>query len=735
MGISSWGLSLALHRARIALAAAVCALGAAALSATPAVAAGTNTHWTWLGAAPADGTVSLALPLKANVAGLERFATAVSDPTSPQYGQYDSIADLARRFGAPPAERARVLGYLRRAGASAVKVDVTGLFAEATMRVSEAGRMFGTTLGDFRTADANAHVARFTAPESGVQIPAALRDDVTGVVGLDTQPLFGSSSPVMSGHAAFPHKRAAAGTETADDLSGYTNRTGSPSGCKRAVSQQGFTPNQYLTAYNYAPLQSAGLQGQGERVALIEIDGFRYSDLRAFSQCFGLATPAINGFGVGLKKPLAPGGESTLDLEVLDAAAPRLKAVDVYESRPNAVDVLNSLTAPLRNSGSKPDVISASLGSCEEATRLAIGNSGLRHYEGALAMAAASGISVLSSSGDDGSSACLTPDGRPLPVRAVSYPASSPFVTGVGGTNFSLNTANHIVAETVWNDAPLAIASGGGGFSELFKRPGYQNGFVLASHRGVPDVSMLADVEPGYEIYCTAKGECIGPHNQDPWSQVGGTSAAAPLVAGGLALVDQALRRSHHQDLGLANPLLYAIDHSPSAAGVISDIVTNNNDLGQSLGSAPLGCCTAGPGYDEASGLGSLNLAGLALVAGTVVPHIVNVGVSVPSQRHPVASRHIVATVSCSGRCLMGAFARIRIGRSRKVMTGNSGVFLLKRAGRRTIKIGLNAKTVTALRSALAHRQKVTATVYGAILDPSGNIESQTRGKELRVRG
>ena len=171
----------------------------------------------------------------------------------------------------------------------------------------------------------------------------------------------------------------------------------------------------------------------------------------------------------------------------------------------------------------------------------------------------------------------------------MSYPASSPFVTGVGGTNFSLNAANHIVAETVWNDAPLAIASGGGGFSELFKRPGYQNGFVLASHRGVPDVSMLADVAPGYEIYCTAKGDCIGRAQPDPWSQVGGTSAAAPLVAGGLALVDQALRRGHRQDLGLANPLLYAIDHSPSAAGVISDIVANNNDLGQSLGGAPLG--------------------------------------------------------------------------------------------------------------------------------------------------
>jgi hypothetical protein len=216
---------------------------------------------------------------------------------------------------------------------------------------------------------------------------------------------------------------------------------------------------------------------------------------------------------------------------------------------------------------------------------------------------------------------------------------------------------------------------------------------------------------------------------------VGGTSAAAPLVAGGLALVDQALRRAHRQDLGLANPLLYAIDRSPSAAGVISDIVANDNDLGQSLGGAPLGCCTAAPGFDEASGLGSINLAGLALVAGTSVPRIVNVGVSVPSQSRPVASKHLLATVSCSGRCLMGAFARIRIGRSGKVTTRDSSVFLLQHGGHRTIKIGLDAKTVSTLRGALAHGQKVTATIFGAILDPSGNVESQTRGKELRVRG
>jgi subtilase family serine protease len=734
MGTSNWGLSRALGRARIAVATTACLVCAGALSATPAVAAGSSTHPTWLGGAPADGTVSLALPLRADLSGLERFATAVSEPKSPQYGQYDSIANLARRFGAPAAERARVLSYLRGAGATGVKIDVTGLFADATLKVSQAGRLFGTTLGNFRTAATRADGAAFMAPETGVRIPAALRNDVTGVVGLDTQPLFGSSTPIASGNAAFPHRAPAAASERADDESGYRERTGTPAGCPAAVSQSGFTPNQYLTAYNYAPLQSAGFEGQGERVALIEIDGFRYADLRSFSKCFGLATPAINGFGVGLKKPLAPGGESTLDLEVLDAAAPELKAVDVYESRPSAVDVLHSLTAPLNNPGSKPDVISASLGSCEEATRLTIGNSGLRHVEGALALAAASGISVLASSGDDGSSACLTPDGRPLPGVAVSYPASSPFVTGVGGTNVWLNLANQIVSEEVWNDAPVVLASGGGGFSELFNRPTYQNGFVLARRRAVPDVSMLADVAPGYEIFCTAKGDCIGKGHTSPWTQVGGTSAAAPLVAGGLALVDQALRKAHRQDIGLANPLLYTIDHSASGAGVIGDIVANNNDLGSTLIGRPFGCCTAAPGFDEASGLGSLNLADLAFAAGSLVPAIVNVGLSLPSQRHPVASKHLMASVSCSGHCLMGAYGRIRIGRSRNVITRYSSVVLLKNGGHRTIKIGLDTTTLGKLHSALAHRQKVTATIYGAILDPSGNVESHTRGKVLRIR-
>jgi len=756
MARQSWGLRSASGWAGCVMAALGCA-AAMGLSAPPAMAGGAGARLTAppamaagagaagigasgaarsgaarVGSAAAGATVSLALPLKADESGLERFATAVSTPGSAQYGQYESIGNLARRFGASAAERSQVVSFLRRSGATGVKIDVTGLFADATLTVSDAQRLFGATLGDFHSARAG----RFMAPDSAVQIPAALRSAVTGVVGLDTQPLFGAPQIKQATSAAWPHVSAAAAPAdvTNDDESGYQPRTGTASGCAAATAQTGFTPNQYLTAYNFTPLQSAGLEGQGERVALIEIDGFRESDLRAFAKCFDLATPAINGYGVGLKKPLAPGGETTLDLEVLDAAAPKLKAVDVYESQPNAVDVLHALTAPLTNNRSKPDVISASLGSCEEATLDTIGNSGLRAVEGSLALAAASGISVLASSGDDGSTACLTAAGRPLPFVAVSYPASSPFVTGVGGTNVSLNLVNQIAGQDVWNDSPEVVAAGGGGMSQLFNRPSYQKGFVTPNHRSVPDVSMLADVAPGYEIYCTAKGDCISDQNSDPWTQVGGTSAAAPLLAGGLALVDQDLRRNGRQDVGLVNPLLYKVATSPAAADVISDVVTNDNDLGESIVGKPFGCCTAVVGYDDASGLGSVNLAGLAFVASSLAPKIVHVGLSLPTQRRPVLAEHLLARVSCSGRCLLGAFTHIQLGRSRTLITQESNVYLLRKGGRKTIRIPFDAKTLTKLRTALARGERIIATVYGAILDPSGNVEAQTPGKRLHIQ-
>jgi kumamolisin len=680
-----------------------------------------------VGAAPAGQPVELVLPLKADGAGLTQFARTVTTPGSPQYAHYEPIATLARRFGASAAARRRVVTYLRRAGATAVRIDSTGLFADATMTAGLAERVFATQLTQFRTAAAT----RFIAPASAVRIPPALRGVVTGVVGLNTRPT--ASPPARV-------RRSAGGpiapTPTAQTGSAYLPASGTRTGCAAAQATGGFTPNQYLTAYQYTPLRSAAIAGQGERVALIEVDGFKRNDINQFARCFGLRVPRIDSFAVGLKKWPAPGGESTLDIELLDAAAPGLKVIDVYESSAAASSTLKALTAPLQSSAVQPQVISASLGLCEPFTYEAVGRAGIQATELALAEAAASGITFLASSGDSGSADCTTDDGLPIDKLAVNYPASSWWATGVGGTNLVLTPTNTIQQQLVWNDASAVPGSaGGGGLSMLFNRPSYQRGAVSARSRAVPDISMLADIAPGYAVYCSARGDCVNAGNSNPWQTVGGTSAATPLLAGGLALVDQRLRMQGRDDLGLINPLLYKLGGNPILAHqVFADVTQGGNDVGPFIpGTAePLGCCTAAIGYDEASGWGSLNLASFAAVAGVLQPKIVNVGLSLPDHQSPIADGKILAEVSCSGPCLLGAVATITVGDSRLPMIV-SHVYHLRSRGHKTIAIKIPAGMLGKLRSGLEHDQRIVASVVGAIVDASGNIEKQSPAKRLLI--
>lgn len=706
----------------------LCAVfGASCALPVAAVASGPRAQVTRVGSAPGARELALVLPLKADLAGLQRFATAVTTIGSPRYGAYLPIAALARRFGASASERSRVLRYLRHEGAREVRIDVTGLFAEATMKVSLAQRLFGTALERYQDARA----ARFIAPATAARIPAPLSGAVTGVVGLDTRPVFAAPRSIVAAARGLP--RTSRATSANRFPSGYGQRTGSAAGCPAAIADRGFTPNQYLTAYDYAPLQAAGVSGQDERVALIEIDGFRSSDVRTFANCFDLAVPTIHGFGVGIKRLLPPGGETTLDLELLDSTAPGLSEVDVYESAAQASDVLQSLTAPLRRHGHVPDVISVSLGTCEPALEATIGSSGAHAAQGALALAAASGISVLASSGDAGSSACIGADG-PLDRLAVSYPASSPLVTAIGGTNVNLTAANQIQAQTVWNDAPVSLSAGGGGLSTMFKRPAYQDGFVSHDRRAVPDVSMLADVLPGYDIYCTAR-ECLAG-GANPWIAVGGTSAAAPLFAGGLALTDQVLREHGKQNVGLANSLLYEIAGHFASTGAISDVISNDNDLGPFLPNGnrrPLGCCSAGRGYDFASGLGSVDLYKFALLATALQPPIARISVSLPPQR-PVQRHRLLARLFCSGRCIAAAVASVTVSGAPPFVVG-SGNAVLRGKGSKIVALRFSQRELTLLRAALRAHRAIGASVVGQVLDPGGSVEASSAPRGLRIMG
>jgi hypothetical protein len=170
---------------------------------------------------------------------------------------------------------------------------------------------------------------------------------------------------------------------------------------------------------------------------------------------------------------------------------------------------------------------------------------------------------------------------------------------------------------------------------------------------------------------------------------------------------------------------------------VFKDVISGDNDLFALLsnGQRSVGCCSAGPGFDAASGLGGVILSNLSVAADGIVPRLVAVGLGLPGQRHPVRAEHLLARVSCSGRCLMGAYANIQIGKSGKPLNQYSEVYLLKKRSQKTIRIGLDKPTLRKLRSALQRRQPITATVYGAVVDPSGNIERRSRARTLHITG
>ena len=408
-----------------------------------------------------------------------------------------------------------------------------------------------------------------------------------------------------------PPQAAAGGTPT---------RTGTPAfGCVPSTfpaalaSSGGLYPNQILTAYGIAPLQAAGLKGQGARVAILGEAPTPAADVNTFRSCFGAQGTALQIHNAGSIKPIL---ESSLDAMTVAMVAPALSRFDlwVHPISPSADDgdldgFLKLLAAPLQattNGLPLPHVISVSYGVCESvvepytATRTLV--------ERQLTATAALGITTVVAAGDSGSSACArgvsanqltSSDKQPQ----VDWPASSPWVLAVGGTNLTLAADNTIASSGAWNDtaypAPFTTTAGGGGGSSAFEaRPWWQpaQSFATSGKRMVPDIAAFADASPGYPIVCSSGVQgCKGSGQSIAF--VGGTSAAAPLVAGMIALWNQ---QAHNQGLprpGFIAPLLTSLaQHTPQT---FTDITQGTN----ALFGGP--CCATRTGYDLATGWGS----------------------------------------------------------------------------------------------------------------------------------
>jgi kumamolisin len=352
-----------------------------------------------------------------------------------------------------------------------------------------------------------------------------------------------------------------------------------------AVRRGGLTPTDVLAFYNLKPLRDAGLDGTGETIVLPEIDDLpNLTDLNKFASEFGL--PPFDTY-LTIKRdpswgtPEKPQGETVLDLEILHEVAPQAKLV-IYLSAPDfghgdrAFDQM--VTDHLGS------IISESLGSCETDTPGGHRNT----YAGIEDRAVAQGMSHFVASGDNGAYTCGE-DQDP----AGSFPATLPTVTAVGGTTVFESTTGVYYKEMAWG-APLDESGGGGGPSQFYSVPDYQKSTVQAAGRGlrqVPDVAADADPSTGFHIVFGG---------QD--GQAGGTSAATPLWAATMALVDQDLKKKGLREAGFANPALYWMGQNSATlpAKPFHDVISGNNLA-----------YDAGSGWDFATGWGSMNGAAL----------------------------------------------------------------------------------------------------------------------------
>jgi len=430
-----------------------------------------------------------------------------------------------------------------------------------------------------------------------------------------------------------------------------------------AVGRTCFTPQAIQSAYNVGPLHAAGKDGRGITIAIVDSYGSdtMAHDLHVFDQAFGLqpmcgeegvtcsagmptfselalngspATKSQPGKGTGLENKAAWALEVALDVETSHAIAPKANILLVHSNNAETLGVQgfpNMMKAEdyvVKNH--LANVISQSFASSEDAFGSAASLNNLRY---AFQDAAANGVTVLGSSGDDGTTnftkTPVASGGSLIPHPAVEWPASDPLVTGVGGTYLCTDptaTANQprtpfhapSTGAKCASNAPwaafdeVAWTFSGGGFSDTFARPSYQSVLpagstpIPAATRGVPDIAFQASAATGALVFLSLPPDGNDSNiNQTGWYDIGGTSLSCPQWAGLVAIADQINKEKYKQTgLGLINPALYKLAANPAAyAADYFDIASLNAN--QEDPSIP--GYVAGPGWDPVTGLGTPN--------------------------------------------------------------------------------------------------------------------------------
>jgi MYXO-CTERM domain-containing protein len=544
-------------------------------------------------------------------AAIARTLTTLQDPASPLYHHWLTPEDYAARFGASPPDVARATAWLQSQGLSVDGPSRMSTRLTFSGSVGQLEHAFATEMHHYAGDDGKTHFAMSRAPS----VPADLGDLVLGLHGAHDYRVEAPPHPLY----ALPGAALDGGIGPA------------------------IAPADFAQIYDVASLYAAGINGAGQHIAIAGQTDFNDADIAAFRTQFALPASTPTRVVVPYSgSPFVSAGdltESELDLEWSGAVAPGATIDFVFTGDNPNYSVFDAMIYAIEQRTAP--ILSVSYGQCE--TQLAPADAA---FEEALGDAAAMiGMTVLAATGDTGAAGCDSQ--RSTAARhglEVGLPASIPTVVAVGGTQLDVTPANQAtyldgqdnalgyIPESGWNETQIDIEAGFGGLgastggaSVIFPKPYWQTPYTPKdSARDLPDVSLSASaVAMPYAVsysWTAADGDAQAPMPQT-LEPVGGTSAATPSFAGILALVNQALATKNPNaqvGLGNANPILYALANNTASAGAFHDITTGDNIVPcmQGTPSCPTTApyqfgYTCAPGYDQVTGLGTIDAAKL----------------------------------------------------------------------------------------------------------------------------
>ena len=526
----------------------------------------------YVGAANANVDVGFRVYLGwLNPSAAEALARAVSDPRSSSYRQYLTPNQFRAQFAPTASQAAQVQNWLKSQGFTIAYTPQNNHYVSAEGTVAQAEAAFGAHFGMYKVEGKTVR-----SPSANVSVPSSLAGIIKGVIGLDESDQF-----VTTFHKVDKKAPPSAGFRNAPPLSLYWAQLVSPYAYPAGFTDtypgrpatvpwtvKGYTPAQIKGAYGI----SSAYDGAGQTVAIIDAyasptilqDVNQWSVNRGLptmnsSQLIQVVPPGVYNRPQNPRQdPQGWAGEETLDVEAVHGMAPA--ATIVYVGAPNNY---RDLDAAMNHVVDRhlAQIVTNSYG---YPTTELLPPGLVKPLEDTFIQAAIEGIGVYFSSGDTGDNTAA------VGFATASWPASSPWVTAVGGTSLGISQAETRVLETGWGtsnyncDTNTLVCTNtgwlygsGGGVSVVFPEPSYQrNAGLNLGGRGIPDVAALGDPQTGLLVGQTQTfpTTCVPGVTEYDEYRIGGTSLSSPIFAGLMALADQAAGHPH----GFANPLFYA---------------------------------------------------------------------------------------------------------------------------------------------------------------------------------